>query len=98
MMNWESNGHILHRVYLLETWVFQQTETSNAKHGMKDINHVTRSVCEATKFRILGWLDSDRFEDKIAPTWHCRMKFVNFWPSIQCSLSSMDMLLMTHQL
>ena len=31
-------------------------------------------------------------------TWHCKMNCVSFWPSIQCSLSSMAMLLITHQL
>jgi hypothetical protein len=97
-MKRRSSGHILYGIYFFQTRVLEQTEAGNAKDGVEDVDHITRSVCQATQFRILLWLDSDGMEEKIVPTWHCRMKLVNLWPSIQCSLSSMAMLLMTHQL
>jgi hypothetical protein len=51
------NGHLLYGVYLLEAWVLQQAKPSNAEECMKDVYHITRSVCKATQFRILLRLD-----------------------------------------
>ena len=82
MRQCERSGHILHRVYLFETGVLEQTKASNSKDGVEDVDHITRSVCKATQFRILLWLESDNVQEKMVPTWHCRMKLVNFWPSI----------------
>ena len=52
-MECESSGHILHGVYLFQTGILQQTETSNSKDGVEDVDHVARPVCETTQIRVL---------------------------------------------
>lgn len=89
---------LLHRVDLLQARIPQQAQPSNAKVGVEDVHHIPRSIGEATLFGILHMLASECAYKTSCVTWHCRMKLVNFSPSIQCSLSSMAMLLITHQL
>jgi hypothetical protein len=36
---------ILHRIYFLESWVFEQAEPSNPENGVEDVDHVSRTVC-----------------------------------------------------
>lgn len=55
-MKCESSGHILHGVYLFQTGILQQTETSDSKDGVEDVDHVARSVCETTQIRILSFM------------------------------------------
>src|SRR4051794_30221646 len=53
----EKDSHLLHWVYLLETWVFQQTQPSDTEDSMKDIDHITWPVCKTAQLRILHRLD-----------------------------------------
>ena len=45
--------HLLHRIDLLEIWITEKAEASNAKHCVEHIHHISRSVCQPTQFRIL---------------------------------------------
>jgi hypothetical protein len=45
--------NILHRVHFFQARVLEQTQPGNAKVGVKDIDHITRSVGKATQLRIL---------------------------------------------
>jgi hypothetical protein len=61
---WERDvGDVLHRVYFLQPWVFEQTEPSNTENGMEDIHHVSRAICEPAKVRILHPSASHRPKD-----------------------------------
>jgi hypothetical protein len=42
-----SSKHILHRVHFLQARILQQAQPGEAKIGVEDIDHVTRSVSEA---------------------------------------------------
>jgi hypothetical protein len=41
-------GDLLDRVYFVKTRIFQQTEASNAKDCMEDINHIPWPVCKTS--------------------------------------------------
>lgn len=45
--------HILDRIYLFQVWILEETEASDAKHRVEDVNHVARPVCKAAQLWIL---------------------------------------------
>lgn len=92
--------HELYWVYWVESRIVQEAEASNAKECVKDVDHVSRTVCQTACMGILARVSHCVVTSTVgeAHTWHCRMKLASLSPSIQCSLSSMAMVLMTHQL
>lgn len=91
--------HSLYGINLLETWILEEAEASNAKVGVEHIDHVTRPVRQTAILWILRLCQrSIQLQPLQMLTWHCKMKDVSFLPSIQYNLSSMARLLMTHQL
>lgn len=45
---------LLHRIYFVEAWIAEKTETGYAKYRVEDIDHVTWSVGKTSTFRILA--------------------------------------------
>lgn len=90
--------YLLYGVYFFQSGIFEQTEPSNAEDCVKYVYHVPRSISKSTQFRVLFLLAVQILLTLDNLTWHCRINCVNFSPSIQWSLFSMAILLMTHQL
>jgi hypothetical protein len=40
--------NLLHRVYFFQARILQQAQSSKAEVGVKDINHITRSIRKTT--------------------------------------------------
>ena len=45
--------HILDRIYLFQAWILEETEASDAKHGVEDVDHIARPVGETAQLWIL---------------------------------------------
>jgi hypothetical protein len=54
----ESNEHLLHRVNFLQARILQETQSSQTKVGVEDIDHVARPIGETAQFWILYTLAS----------------------------------------
>lgn len=46
---------VLGWVHIDKPWSTQETQSSDAKHSMEDINHITWPVCDTAFFGVLRW-------------------------------------------
>lgn len=48
-----ASEHILDRIYLFQAWIHEKAEASDAKHSVKDVDHIARPVSETAQFWVL---------------------------------------------